>query len=143
MQRPVTHATQRNEQAIAAWWQERWPALGKTAAEGRTIIWEDQSSFYLLPMTVRTWAPQRRTPVLRVPLTCDHLAAIGALMPAGRLFLQTQEHAYHSPDVVRFLHLLLREIAGKLLVIRDGAPIHRGQPVTGCGTTSGASNWAT
>jgi hypothetical protein len=67
--------------------------------------------------------------VLRVPLTRDHLAAIGALTPAGRLFLQTQEQAYHSPDVVRFLHLLLRKISGKLLVIWDGAPIHHGQPI--------------
>jgi transposase len=31
--------------------------------------------------------------------------------------------------VVRFLRLLLRKIRGKLLVIWDGAPIHRGQPI--------------
>src|SRR5260370_28234277 len=29
VQRPVTRATQRNAAAIAAWWQERWPALEK------------------------------------------------------------------------------------------------------------------
>jgi len=29
VQRPVTRATQRDEAAIAAWWQERWPALEK------------------------------------------------------------------------------------------------------------------
>jgi transposase len=27
VQRPIPRATQRNEAAIAAWWQERWPAL--------------------------------------------------------------------------------------------------------------------
>ncbi|HEV2457656.1 MAG TPA: transposase [Ktedonobacterales bacterium] len=47
----------------------------------------------------------------------------------GRLFMQTQEDAYRSPDVVRFLRVLLRKIRGKLLVIWDGAPIHRGQPI--------------
>ena len=40
-----------------------------------------------------------------------------------------QEHPYKSPDIVRFLKHLLRHIPGKLLVIWDGAPIHRGQPV--------------
>lgn len=30
-----------------------------------------------------------------------------------------------GPDVVRFLQLLLREIAGKILVIWDGASIHK------------------
>jgi transposase len=29
VQRPVARATQRDERAIAAWWQERWPALEK------------------------------------------------------------------------------------------------------------------
>jgi len=29
VQRPVTRATQRDAAAIAAWWQERWPALEK------------------------------------------------------------------------------------------------------------------
>jgi transposase len=29
VQRPRSRATQRNEQAVQAWWQERWPALEK------------------------------------------------------------------------------------------------------------------
>lgn len=80
-------------------------------------------------MAVRTWAPCWQTPVLTAPLTRDHLAAIGGITPQGRLFMQTQERAYHSEDVVRFLRVLLRKIHGKLLVIWDGAPIHRGQPI--------------
>jgi transposase len=43
--------------------------------------------------------------------------------------MQVQDHAYSSEDVVRFLQLLLRKIKGKLLVIWDGSPIHRGQAV--------------
>jgi transposase len=101
----------------------------KAAAEGRTVVWVDQSGFSLLPMAVRTWAPCGQTPLLRVPLTHDHLAAISGITPDGRLFMQTQDHAYRSPDVVRFLRVLLRKIAGKLLVIWDGAPIHRSQPI--------------
>jgi hypothetical protein len=71
-------------------------------------------------MAVRTWAPQGQTPILTVPLTHDHLAAISGITPAGRLFMQTQERAYHADDVVRFLRLLLRKVRGKLLVIWDG-----------------------
>jgi transposase len=105
-------------------------SAGKKAVdEGRAIVWVDQSGFYLLPMAVRTWAPCGQTPLLRVPLTRDHLSAISGITADGRLFMQTQEYAYRSPDVVRFLRLLLRKIRGKLLVIWDGAPIHRGQPI--------------
>jgi transposase len=101
----------------------------KAAAEGRTLVWIDQSGFYLLPLAVRTWAPCGQTPVLRAPLSHDHLSVIGAITAAGRLFLQAQERAYHSEDVVGFLRVLLRKIPGKLLVLWDGAPIHRGQPI--------------
>jgi transposase len=104
-------------------------ARKKALDEGRTVVWVDQSGFYLLPMAVRTWAPCRQTPLLRVPLTRDHLSAISGITADGRLLMQTQDHAYRSPDVVRFLRVLLRKIRGKLLVIWDGAPMHRGQPI--------------
>jgi transposase len=130
VQKPIQRATQRNEAAIRVWLQERWPALKKKAAEEqRTIVWIDQSGFYLLPMVVRAYAPRGRTPVLRVKLTRDHLAATSAITPDGRLFMQMQNHAYCSEEVVRFLRLLLRKIKGKLLVIWDGAPIHRGKVI--------------
>jgi transposase len=78
---------------------------------------------------VRTWAPCGQTPILHVPLPHDHLSAIGGITPEGRLFLQTQAQAYRSEDVVRFLRVLVRKIPGKLLVLWEGAPIHRGQPI--------------
>ena len=89
----------------------------------------DEAGFYLLPMAVHTYAPAGQTPVLKVKLTRDHLSAIGAITPEGKILMQTQDHSYKGPDVVRFLQLLLREIPGKLLVIWDGAPIHRSQPI--------------
>jgi transposase len=101
----------------------------KADEEQRTIVWIDEAGFYLLPALVRTYAPRGHTPVLRVPLTRDHLSVISAITPAGKLYLAMQPQAYKSPAVVRFLQHLLRQIPGKLLVLWDGAPIHRGQPV--------------
>jgi transposase len=97
--------------------------------EGRTIVWVDESGFYLLPGCVRTYAPRAQTPILQVPQTRDHLATIGGVTADGRLLQQMQDHALNSLDVVRFLKHLLAQVPGKLLVIWDGAPIHRGQPV--------------
>jgi transposase len=54
---------------------------------------------------------------------------ISGITPEGRLLMLVQDHPYTSPDSVRFLKHLLRHIPGKLLVIWDGAPIHRGQPI--------------
>ena len=89
----------------------------------------DEAGFYLLPMLVRTYAPVGLTPVLRVPLTRDHLSAIGGITPQGRIYMQRQESAYRAQHVVGFLRLLLRKISGKLLIIWDGSPIHRAKEI--------------
>lgn len=131
VQKPVTEATQRDEEAILRWYQERWPALRKKARkEGRIIVWVDESGFYLLPAVVRTYAPRGQTPVLRVPLTRDHLSVISGITLDDRLFLLVREQALTSVGVVEFLRHLLRHLPGLLLVIWDGAPIHRGHAVT-------------
>ena len=80
-------------------------------------------------MAVRTYAPVGQTPLLKVKLTRDHLSAIGGLTLDGRLIMHIQDTSYKGPDVVRFLQWLLRKISGNLLVIWDGAPIHRCQAV--------------
>jgi transposase len=104
-------------------------AFRKAQSERRTIVWVDESAFYPLPGVVRTYAPRGETPVLDALLTRDHLSAISGLTLDGRLLLQVRERAFRSPEVVAFLRHLLRQIPGPLLVIWDGAPIHRAQPV--------------
>ena len=101
----------------------------KAREEGRTVIFADEAGFYPLPFVARTYAPRGQTPVLRAPLTHDHLSVISAITPAGRLFTHIQAEAVRGPAVVAFLRQLLRQIRGTLLVIWDGAPIHRAQPV--------------
>jgi transposase len=97
--------------------------------EGRTIVFADQSGFYLLPAVVRTYAPVGQTPILHEHLSRDHLSAMSAITLEGRLYMKEQERAFKGEDVVRFLKHLLRQIPGKLLVIWDGSPIHRGGAV--------------
>jgi DDE superfamily endonuclease len=80
-------------------------------------------------MAVRTWAPRGQTPVLRVPLTRDHLSAISGITFDGRLFLQVRPASYDAAAVVGFLRVLLRKISGNLVVIWDGSPIHRGHEI--------------
>jgi transposase len=76
---------------------------------------------------VKTYAPRGQTPILTVPWTREHLAAISALTPAGRLLMQVQERAFKGPHIVCFLRHLLRHLPGKLLVIWDSLPAHRSQ----------------
>ena len=89
-------------------------------------MFADQSGFYLLPRVVRTYAPVGRTPVLHEHLSRDHLSVMSAITLDGKLYMLEQERAFKGEDALRFLKHLLRQIPGKLLLIWDGSPIHRG-----------------
>jgi transposase len=97
--------------------------------EGRTILFCDQSGLYLLAMVVRTYAPIGQTPILKENLTRDHLSAMSGITLDGKLYMMEQQRAFKGEDVVRFLKHLMGQIPGKLLIIWDGSPIHRGGAV--------------
>jgi hypothetical protein len=97
--------------------------------EGRTIVFADQSGFYLLPAVVRTYAPIGQTPLLHEQLSRDHLSVMSAITLEGKLYMIEQERSFKGEDAVRFLKHLMRQIEGKLLVVWDGSPIHRGRAV--------------
>jgi len=85
--------------------------------------------FYLLAGRVRTYAPRGQTPVLRVPLSREHLTMMGGLTAQGQLLLQVRTRAWTGAGVVQFLRYLRRRLPGKLLIIWDGIPIHRDHAV--------------
>jgi hypothetical protein len=97
--------------------------------EGRTIVFCDQSGFYLLPRVVRTYAPMGETPILHEHLSRDHLSAMSGITLEGKLYMLEQDRSFKGEDVVRFLKHLMHQIPGKLLIVWDGSPIHRSRAV--------------
>jgi transposase len=123
---PITRAVQRDEATIAHWRTHVWPELlRRTVKERRTLVFVDESGFYLLPSVVRTYGPQGKTPVVEKKLTRDHLSVMAGLTPAGRLYTLVRRKALSSPESVIFLKHLLVQTKKKLLVVWDGSPIHR------------------
>jgi transposase len=123
---PITRALQRDEEAIARWRVESWPALREEARrERRALVFVDEAGFYLLPGVVKTYAPEGRTPVLRAKLTRDHLSVMGGMTPLGKVYTLARQESLNGLHSVEFL-IHLRRVAGRrLLVIWDGSPIHR------------------
>jgi hypothetical protein len=98
-------------------------------AQQQTILFLDEAGFYPLPSVVHTYAPVGQTPILRDWCTREHLSAISAISPEGKLYFHCQDHALDSGDVVAFLEHLLREVPGHMVIIWDGSPIHRSQVI--------------
>jgi transposase len=112
-------------------------AQKKARAEGRAIVFVDESGFYLLPGRVRTYAPCGQTPVLRWPYSRDQVSVMSGITMDGRLYTLVRDNALDSLDSMIFLRHLLPHIADNLLVIWDGSPIHKGEVRT-CLAAGGA-----
>jgi transposase len=95
------------------------------AAQQQALFFVDESGFYPLPSVVRTYAPRGQTPILRDWWTRDHLSAISAISPEGKLYFHCQDRPLNSGDVVAFLEHLLREVSTRMVIVWDGSPIHR------------------
>jgi transposase len=130
-QTPIRRASQRDESAIAWWRDVTWPDLRAQAQrERRVLVFVDEAGFYLLPGTVKTYAPAGETPVLRAKHTRDHLSVMGGLTPAGRVYTLVRQEPLTGLHTVEFLAHLLRVGGERLLLIWDGSPIHRRGEVT-------------
>lgn len=89
---------------------------------------------------MRTWAPRGQTPVLQETFNWDKLSLIGGLT-LHRFYFRLHEGSIRGPQVAGFLRELLRHLPGRLLVIWDGAAIHRSAPVKEVLTESRGRLW--
>ena len=79
---PLTQALQRNEREIERWRQERWPEVKDLARhQRRTLVFVDESGFYLLPGVVRTYGPRGKRPLLKEWQSRDHLSTLSGITP--------------------------------------------------------------
>ena len=128
---PITRAIQRDEDAIERWQTETWPALlARSRRERRSLLFTDESGFYLLPAVVRTNGPQGETPVMYNMETRDHLSVMGAVTTEGKVYTLVRRKAMNGLHCVSFIKHLLRQVARPLLVIWDRSPIHRRSEVS-------------
>lgn len=96
----------------------------KARQRKQTIVFIDESGLSTRPSRARTWAPRGQTPLLQETFNWKSLSIIGGLA-LWRFYFQIHPGSIKSPQVILFLQHLLRHIPGKILVLWDGAPIHR------------------
>jgi len=112
----------------------------KARREGRTIVFIDESGLSTRPHRVRTWAPRGQTPVLRETFNWDKLSVIAGLT-LRQFYFRIYEGSINGERAAEFLQALLRHLRGKLLVIWDGAAIHRSRPVKAVLVQSAGRLW--
>lgn len=94
------------------------------------MVFLDESGFLLIPNVKRTWAPQGQTPIVHHQLNHGKLSAVAALSvsPQHRqiaLYLRFQKGSCKGRDIKRFLHALVAQLRGPIILLWDRNPIHK------------------
>ena len=80
-------------------------------------------------MVGTTWSAIGETPVLESVTSWDKLSIIAGITKDGRVLQNTYQGAVNSLGVIAFLKHLLAHVAGEIIVILDGASIHKAKVV--------------
>lgn len=100
----------------------------KARAEGRTIVFVDESGLSQRPHVTRTWAPRGQTPVIKHSGSWKNLSA-AAGVTVEQFYFRLYPGAIRAEQIIHFLGQLQRQIQGSLLVVWDNLPAHRSRAV--------------
>lgn len=103
-------------------------AKKNAAAQGRTIVFVDESGLSERPTRVRTWAPIGQTPQLQYSFTWKQLSVIAGIS-LWRFYFRLFPGTINGPRVVEFLKALKTQIKRKLLIVWDGLGVHKSRVV--------------
>ncbi|MCW5237154.1 IS630 family transposase [Verminephrobacter eiseniae] len=106
--------------------QATWLACAQNKAqrEGRSIVFIDESGLSERPSVARTWSLRGQTPILRHSFTWKQLSAIAALS-LRQFYFRFFPGAIRTEQIIEFLGTLKRQMEKPLLIVWDGAAIHR------------------
>jgi putative transposase len=112
------------------------PNPKKGARDQAHIVLIDESGVLLSPLVRRSLAHRGQTPILIVPGGHrEKVSAIAGLSLSPRthqlgLYFQTHPHEHiNNHGVAAFLRDLLRHLRGRVIVVWDNGPMHKGEPI--------------
>jgi transposase len=100
------------------------------------LVLIDESGFLMSPLVRRTLAPRGHTPILKTTGARREKVSVTAALTVSpkrhrlglywRTFPRDYVNAQRAAD---FLRYLLRHLRGKVIVVWDGGPMHKGDPI--------------
>ncbi len=125
-QKPVRRAYERNEEAIARWLDEDYPALTRQAKRAKAVIyWGDEMGLRSDHVSGTSYAPVGQTPVIRATGQRFGCNMISAITNKGALAFMVFTGRFVASGFVAFMRRLLKQTTGQVYLIVDGHPVHK------------------
>lgn len=131
-QKPAVKDYRQNEEKVCNFKEQKVIEIKKKAEdENRTIIFEDEAAFRLLPCVSNTYAPIGETPLLNSDSkNKQYVSVAGAISKEGEFYFEVREmEGFKQRGLTRFIDHLKIKFRGLLLMMWDNAPSHKSDTV--------------
>ena len=129
-QKPLRRAYEQRPKDVQRWLRQDYPAIVARAKRERAVIyWGDETGLRSDDVRGRSYAPQGRTPVVRVCRKRAGLSLISAVTNRGEVRWMVLDGALTAPRLIGFLRRLIRDACRKVFLILDNLPAHRAKLV--------------
>ena len=127
LQTPQGKDPRQDEDEVKKWKNEKLPELQKEARQyGKAIFYADESSFFLNPLLQKTYAPKGCRPIIHTwDKSFQQLFACSAISAKGDFVYTMNDNPYTGEAIVEFLKELLKQTSRPIILIWDGASIHK------------------
>jgi transposase len=130
-QKAARRAYERNPATVQSWLEVDYPALVQKAhAEKAEIHWLDEAGLRSDCSVGRGYAPRGQTPVQRIPGRRFGVNYMASVASSGLLRFMVYSGRLSGALFILFLSRLLANRPGKIYVIVDRHPTHRGRLAT-------------
>jgi transposase len=129
-QKPVKRAYEQNPQAVNQWLERQYPALVARAKEEKAMIyWGDETGIQTDAYRVRGFAPQGKTPVVRLSAKKNSVSMISAITNQGQVRFMLYRESMTSQLLIKFMRRLVKDTDRKVFLILDNLRSHHGKKV--------------
>ena len=111
------------------WKKAIYPKIRKLAADKViSIFFEDEAGLRTDHHAGTTWGPVGQTPAVVIKTgERKSISMVSAISQRGELRFRAQEGHMNADRFIDFLKALLDSVPGKVFLIVDGHPVHKGQ----------------
>ncbi len=129
-QKPLTRATQRDPQKIAAWLEQDYPSIAARAKrEKAAIYWSDETGVCNQDQIGRGYAPKGQTPILTQTGQKFSTSMIAAVSNRGLMRFRLYKGALNVTIFIDFLKRLVKDAKQKVFLVVDNLRVHHAKAV--------------
>lgn len=129
-QKPLTRATQRDPQKIAAWLAQDYPSIAARAKREKAVIyWGDETGICNQDQIGRGYAPKGQTPVLTQTGQKISASMIAAVNNRGFMRFKFYKGALNVAIFIDFMKRLIKDAKQKVFLIVDNLRVHHAKKV--------------